>query len=396
MGSRSSKLLVAALGGLLGAGAGSAWVRASAPVQTPSAQDRARATDAAARRVAERIRALQRESDALASQESTLLVELRKLEVERQLKTAELSKLEQELAATEEHIRATVARAAALKSVAETERPEVEARLVQIYKMGHAGYWRMLLNVDNLRSLGRAYRTAAALTRIDRDRVQAHARTLAALAQERQALEAKAVAMARLQEQAAAARAGIVRAAAARTTLIDLIDERRDLNAQLTGELEAAAEKLRASVDQLAGEGAATVSLPLRPFKGALAWPAPGVVVGRWGRQRSSRFGITISRNGVDISLGEGQPVRAVHEGTVAFADQFTGYGNLVIVDHGEGAHSLYGHLGALAVARGDRVDAGTRVGTSGRNPSGNPSLYFELRVDGKPVDPLQWLKKQP
>ncbi len=115
-----------------------------------------------------------------------------------------------------------------------------------------------------------------------------------------------------------------------------------------------------------------------------------------------SRFGqgsgrsTAISRNGIEISLAEGQPVQAVHEGTVAFADQFTGYGDLVILDHGDGAYSLYGHLSSLAVRRGERVQARATLGASGRNPSGNPSLYFELRVDGKPVDPLQWLKKQP
>jgi septal ring factor EnvC (AmiA/AmiB activator) len=86
--------------------------------------------------------------------------------------------------------------------------------------------------------------------------------------------------------------------------------------------------------------------------------------------------------------------VRAVHEGLVAYADQFTGYGNLVILDHGDGAYSLYGFLDTVDVARGDRVDAQVRLGGSGRNPSGNPALYFELRVDGAAVDPLQWLKR--
>ena len=86
--------------------------------------------------------------------------------------------------------------------------------------------------------------------------------------------------------------------------------------------------------------------------------------------------------------------MHAVHDGTVAFADQFTGYGNLVIVDHGDRAYSLYGHLDSLAVRRGDHVSPSTTVGLAGRNPAGNPSLYFELRVDGKPVDPLQWLKR--
>ena len=84
----------------------------------------------------------------------------------------------------------------------------------------------------------------------------------------------------------------------------------------------------------------------------------------------------------------------AVHEGVVAYAGQFTGYGNLVIVDHGGKSYSLYGHLEALQVARGERIEAQAPVGLAGRNPSGNPSLYFELRVDGKPVDPLQWLQK--
>jgi septal ring factor EnvC (AmiA/AmiB activator) len=130
----------------------------------------------------------------------------------------------------------------------------------------------------------------------------------------------------------------------------------------------------------------AIAALPLRPFRGALPWPAEGIVTQRFGRQQTP--------NGIEISLPEGEPVRAVHEGTVAFADQFTGYGNLVIVDHGDGSHSLYGHLRELRVERGTRVDAQTQVGESGRNPSGNPALYFELRVDGKAVDPVQWLRK--
>ena len=63
-------------------------------------------------------------------------------------------------------------------------------------------------------------------------------------------------------------------------------------------------------------------------------------------------------------------------------------------VDHGGGTVSIYGHLGRISVNKGERVKAGTNVGTSGRNTSGNPSLYFELRVDGKPVDPVQWLRR--
>jgi septal ring factor EnvC (AmiA/AmiB activator) len=341
----------------------------------------------AAERAAERIRALQREADALATQEKTLLGELRRLEIDRQIQTEQLTRAGTQLKQTQAHLKATIARAAELRDVAANQRPDVEARIVQLYKLGRAGYWRLLLDVDDLQAMGRAYRTAAAMTRLDRERILRHQRTLEALAQERAALEARARESTALQARAAAARAALDRAVAARTELVESIDRRRDLNAQLTGELQAAQHKLQASVTQLGPGGA--VSLPIRPFRGALPWPAPGIVVARFGPDSGGG-----QRNGVEISLADGRPVHAVHEGTVAYADQFTGYGSLVIVDHGEGAYSLYGHLESLDVKRGDRVDPQTRIGASGRTPSGNPALYFELRIDGKPVDPLQWLKK--
>ncbi len=117
--------------------------------------------------------------------------------------------------------------------------------------------------------------------------------------------------------------------------------------------------------------------LPLRPFQGALPWPAQGMVIGRFGRQTNSRFGTSIARSGIEISLAEGQPVRAVHEGTVAYADQFTGYGNLVIVDHGDSAYSLYGYLSALEAARGAQVDAQTADRLVGTQPQRQPGALF-------------------
>jgi len=386
MASRCSRLLPAVA--LVAIATLSLLAQAQAPAPDQSA------VDAASKRAADRIRALQRESDSLASQERTLLVELRKLEVDRELKSEELASAERDLRRTREQVAAASARAAALQNTAETERPDVERRLVHLYKLGRAGYWRMLLDVDSLRSVGRVYRTASAMNRLDHDRVEEHQRTLQAPASERQALEAHVRDVEKLYERALAARAGIDRAVTARSELVTSIDSRRDLNAKLSGELEAAEQRLQSAVAQLGSNRAVNASLPLRPFQGALPWPAPGVVIGRFGRQTSSRFGTSIARSGIEISLAEGLPIHAVHEGTVAYADQFTGYGNLIIVDHGDGAYSLYGYLSALEAARGAQVDAQTVIGSSGRDPSGNPALYFELRIDGKPVDPLQWLRR--
>lgn len=361
----------------------------------PAQQDRTR-VESATRRVGDRLRALQQEAEELAAQEKTILVELRKLEVARQIKIEELARIASEMQQNQQKLTETSARAAALRQTADVQRPDVEARLVQLYKLGRAGSLRLMLDVDDLRSMGRIYRASSALSRIDRDRVREHQRTLDALASEQKALEERGKHIAQLQSEATRARVGLEHTVAARTALVESIDAQRDLNAQLTGELEAAQQRLQASIQQLDSGRSASFVLPLAAFHGALPWPARGAVARRFGRQASSRFGTVVSRNGMDIAMEDGSTVRAVHEGTVAFADQFTGYGNLVILDHGDRAYSLYGYLGSLHVARGDRVDAQAELAASGRSPSGNPALYFELRVDGHPVDPLQWLKRTP
>ena len=363
--------------------------------QAPLPGDRDR-TAAVARRTEERLRSLQREADALAAQERTILIELRKLEVDRQISAEQLARIERDRDDVQRKLDEAEAKAAALAQTAAAQLPDVEARLVHLYKMGRAGYWRLLLNVDDLQNLGRAYRTASTLTAIDRERVTEHYATLDALARERKTLHEQAVRIATLQAEAARARTAAEKAVAARTALVSSIDARRDLNAQLMGELLAAQQKLQASMTQIEGGRGAGATLALRLFQGDLPWPARGAVLRRFGRQPSSRFGTAIVRNGMEIAVAEGHPVRAVHEGTVAYADQFEGYGNLVIIDHGARAYSLYGYLGALGTSRGVKIEPQSVVGTAGRNPAGNPALYFELRVDGAAVDPLQWLKKQP
>jgi septal ring factor EnvC (AmiA/AmiB activator) len=191
----------------------------------PSERDR---TEAAARRTEERLRALQREADALAAQERSLLADLRKLEIERQISIEQLSKVERDRSGVQKKLDEAETRAAVLAKTAAAQVPDVEARLVQLYKLGRAGYWRLLLNVDDLRALGRAYRTASALTAIDRARVNEHYATLDALARERKTLQAQAQELSVLQAEAARARAAADKAVAARTALVASIDARRN------------------------------------------------------------------------------------------------------------------------------------------------------------------------
>ncbi len=140
----------------------------------------------------------------------------------------------------------------------------------------------------------------------------------------------------------------------------------------------------------------APAGLPLKPFKGDLDWPLSGTVRRRFDATAARRTG---TANGIEIAAAEGTPALAVHGGLVAFADTFSGFGNLVILDHGAETFSVYGNLLDIAVKKGAHIERGQTVGGVGTPPAapgGAPGLYFELRVDGKPVDPVQWFKKRP
>ena len=349
-------------------------------------------TEALVRRATERMRALQREADQLAGQEQTLLGDLRKLEVERQLRREELKRVDAQIAQVATDLTAASDRIHQLEARDAAERPGLQARLVEMYKLGRGRYLRMLLGTQDLRAIGHASRTVAALAELDRRRVAEHQRTLADLRSSRAELQAWQKELEGLRAMAARAEAAAARAAESHAALVRDIDRRRDLNAQLAGELHAAQQKLQLALRDVAGGAATDASLPLRPFRGDLPWPVNGGVRLRFGRPAAP--GAPAS-NGMEFAAAEGAFVAVVHDGIVAFADTFGGFGNLVIVDHGAQAFSLYGYLLDIAVKRGARLERGQHLGTVGASPTGRAGLYFELRVDGQPVDPLQWLRKR-
>jgi len=372
--------------------AGVSWLTCAsgANAQAPDAA----ATEAMTRRVNERVRALQREADELAARARTLLGDLRRLEIERDLAVERAGDAQRAAEGARAALAAVSARVAELEQRRVATLPDLKARFVELYKHRRGGYARMLAGVRDLREFGRATRAIASLARINQQRIEDHRRMLAQLREERAAAERHARELQAAQAAAQQARAAADRAVRARAALVAEIDRRRDLNAQLAGELVVARQKLEGALTNLkAGRPAEMVPVPLAPFRGALDWPVTGAVVGRFGA--SDRMASTGVRNGIEIAAPEGALVRAVHPGTVGFADAFTGYGTLVILDHGGSQYSLYGYLSSASVTRGQHVNAGDELGRVGLAPAGDTALYYEMRVDGRSVDPLQWLKKR-
>jgi len=362
----------------------------------PASPDSARYQEAA-RRAAQRLEALTREAEQLARRERTLLVDLRRLELERDVRSTELARVEAELSGVVVDRDATSAQIDSLTRQVEAAKPLIGARLARLYMAGWPDAPRVWLSGRSLRESSRAHRRLSALAEADRRRFGDYQEQIGRLSAARMRLDAQASRIEELRAQAAAARGAAAQAAERQLALVRAIDQRRDLAAQWAGELEHAREQLSSAVEDLAaGRDAAMVTVPLRPFQGELDWPARGRVLTRFGQERHPRYGTAIIRNGIGIQTAGSVPVRAVHDGRVAFADTFEGFGRLVIVDHGQQAFSLYGYLDRIEVPRGGRVGAGTVIGRAGRSPAGTPMLYFELRVDARPVDPLQWLGPQP
>ncbi len=130
--------------------------------------------------------------------------------------------------------------------------------------------------------------------------------------------------------------------------------------------------------------------------KGHLSWPSDGEVVGRFGRQKHAKFDTYIFRKGIEIAPSRGDEVRAVYDGSIVYANWFKGYGMVIIIDHGENYYSMYAHLSKLMVSVGERVQKNRTIGLVGETGlSKGGRLYFEIRHQGEPLDPLIWLPEK-
>jgi murein hydrolase activator len=345
--------------------------------------------DARLSEIRERRRALAAELERLRGQERTLLGEVERLDLEVSLRGEELAETQSVLRRVAEQLESTNRRARQLEASLELARPRLAARARALYKLGQLSYLRLLLSVERPSDMLRGYRLVTALARRDNERIAQFRGDLQALTRARAELLEK-------NRQATALRADLSRARLSldadrrrKEKLLTEIVEKKETHARYVQELEEAETRLG---HLLQGLAPGDLSMPLGAFRGALPWPVEGRVRAGFGRRKHPRFDTYTLQNGIDIEAALAAPVRAVHEGTVVFADRFQGYGLMVIVDHGGKHHSLYAHLADVQVRVGQHVVAGETLGRVGTGLEG-PGLYFEMRVQGRPEDPADWLK---
>ena len=162
--------------------------------------------------------------------------------------------------------------------------------------------------------------------------------------------------------------------------------------ARLTSVL-AALDEARRRADARPGAAPPSASTLTTRDLGRLEWPVDGTVLYRFGRQMNANSS-TVRWNGIGIGAAEGTPVKAVSNGTVEYAERFGTYGLTVIVNHGAGDYSIYGSLAQAKVAKNTKVIKGQVIGTVGTSdPDLTAHLHFEIRPNGRAVDPLDWLR---
>jgi len=177
--------------------------------------------------------------------------------------------------------------------------------------------------------------------------------------------------------------------------LLSLLRSKRSYYERLVKELEESSKKLRKMIKRLERQKVIT-GKGFRALKGRLPWPVNGEVLVPFGRYKDPKFNIPVFKSGIEIKVKRGAIARAIAGGRVVFADWFKGYGQLLIINHGGGYHSLYGNLSEIFHKTGDIIKRGTAIGRIGESGLLNvPTLYFEIRYKGKPLNPLQWLRKK-
>jgi septal ring factor EnvC (AmiA/AmiB activator) len=280
------------------------------------------------------------------------------------------------------------AEVARLSGALASARQGLERRVAGLYRLGRQGYLRLALAVKPDRRLIPSIRWIRYLAQRDYLAVTTYREATRRLGDERRRLLAQRGEAERWLRSEEARRGAVAALRGHKAELLARLEgEQRALAAQ-TVELADRERKLAALVDLLYGRRDETLAgTPMQQFRGVLEWPAPGRVTSGFGPRLDPRYRTAVPHNGVDLALTPDSEVHAVFPGKVLYAADFEGYGNTVIVQHPGRVFTLYAGLATVRVGREAMVSLGDVVGRS------TDTLYFEIRVDNRPENPLGWFR---
>jgi septal ring factor EnvC (AmiA/AmiB activator) len=346
---------------------------------------------------------------AARARETSLLAELEEIERRLAAKQHEVTRLETRIKRTQAEVQLFRGDISKLERQRAGQVNALAGRLRAMYRVhAQGGALPVILSGDDPVTRAAAVRHLASLAALDARLIQEYRVTSERLADRKGREETQQRELASLHDEAKREQAEVDREAAKRRTILAKVRDERAYHERIVGELTEAAHRLEAFIRELQAKQRRLAKVPPPPkggieaptvgfgsLKGRLPWPTEGRIVTGFGAQVHPRFGTRTFRNGVDIEAAVGREVAAVHAGHIVYTGWFKGYGNLIIVDHGNEYYTLYAHIAEIEAREGEDVRQGQRIGTVGDTGSlAGPRLYFEVRYQGRPLDPEQWLRQ--
>ena len=315
-----------------------------------------------------------------------------------------------ELKATEEKIAATQAELEKTQARLKVREGVFTKRVRDIYMHGQLSYLDVVLGAKDFSDFSNRLELLRRIIDADITLISDIRQERAAIETAKQELETQRARQAQLRDQAAAKRDEIESRRKEQQAILYQAQNDKAVAEQAYNEYQqssqAIAEMLRQRAADRAAQAAAAAaqassgggggsSDSYQPVSGsgAMIWPVNGVVTSPYGYRTHPIFGTTIYHSGMDIGVDYGTPVHAADGGVVVEAGWISGYGYAVIIDHGNGLSTLYGHNQELAVSEGQAVSQGQVIAYAGSTGnSTGPHVHFEVRANGDPVDPSAYL----
>ena len=347
------------------------------------------------------IKAHQKNIAAIEKKELAVIDDLHDIDYTLNTKKKEVAALKSTISGIQKKIDLNAARSKELSAEIQKSKTYAARRIVALYKLNQLGKLNYLASADSMYQF--FYRRTLLETVLEQDR-----KLLRRLTEITDALNRITNDLDRQKQELSLLKQDLtlqidqMRAAKSkRTRLLKKIRGEKSLELAAIASLEHSAKALNKKIDRLQDE-----SLPQKKeagsqpelfsdVKGLLMMPVKGRIIHFYGTYTDTRFNLVNFRSGINIKADRGEPVHAVFRGTTLYASWFKGYGNMIIIDHGDHYYTVYAHAEELFKKKGDPVEVGEVIATVGDSGSiEDPGLHFEVRYHGKPVDPMHWIKK--
>ena len=334
--------------------------------------------------------------------------QLRQIEEQLRQATAELGTIKEQRVAVENDITLNERQLAEAQKRLEGRESVFYKRVRDIYINGRLSYLDVVIGSKDFSDFANRLEVLKRIIDSDITLINEIKKERADIEAHKQKLEADRAKLVELEKSALAKQAEIEQKKAERNVVLQKAQNDRATAMQAIEELNASSAQVSAMLKerQAARAAAAAVAAAAAQSSGGqgasdnwvqgtgqLGWPVSGEITSPYGYRVHPIWGTTIYHSGIDIGVDEGTPVHAADGGVVVWSGWMGGYGYAVVIDHGNGLSTLYGHNSELAVDEGQSVAKGQVISYAGSTGnSTGPHVHFEVRVNGDPVDPMGYL----